>query len=36
VTTMSAAFHLAPVTTVAPPRGPAVLRVRVTAPSPPG
>jgi hypothetical protein len=34
--TVSAAFHLAPVTTVAPPHGPAVLRVQVTAPSPLG
>jgi hypothetical protein len=34
--TVSARFGLTPVTTVVPPYGPAVLRVQVTAPSPPG
>jgi hypothetical protein len=34
--TMSAAFQLTPVTTVAPPHGSPVLRVQVTAPSPLG
>jgi hypothetical protein len=36
LSTISATFHLSPVTTVAPPRGPPVLRVQVTAPSPLG
>ena len=34
--TISAAFHLTPVTTAAPPHAPPVLRVQVTAPSPLG
>jgi hypothetical protein len=34
--TMRTTFGLTPVTTVAPPYGPSVLRVQVTAPSPPG
>jgi hypothetical protein len=34
--TVSARFGLTPVTTVVPPYGPSVLRVQVTAPSPPG
>lgn len=32
----STAFHLMPVTTMAPRHGPSVLRVQVTAPTPPG
>jgi hypothetical protein len=34
--TMRTTFGLTPVTTVVPPYGPSVLRVQVTAPSPPG
>ena len=34
--TMRTGFGLTPVTTVVPPYGPPVLRVQVTAPSPPG
>ena len=34
--TARARFGLTPVTTVASPHGPSVLRVQVTAPSPPG
>jgi hypothetical protein len=36
LSTISAAFHLIPVTTVAPPHAPSVLRIQVTAPSPLG
>jgi hypothetical protein len=36
LSTVRAAFHLTPVTTVTPPHGPAALRVQVTAPSPLG
>jgi hypothetical protein len=36
LSTVSAAFHLTPVTTVRPPHGPPVLRLQVTAPSPLG
>jgi hypothetical protein len=36
LSTISAAFHLTPVTTVIPPHGPPALRVQVTAPSPLG
>ncbi len=36
LSTVSAAFHLTPVTIVSPPHGPPVLRVQVTAPSPLG
>ena len=36
LSTVSATFHLTPVTTVVPPHGPPVLRVQVTAPSPLG
>lgn len=36
LSTISAAFHLTPVTTVLPPHGPPVLRIQATAPSPLG
>ncbi|HEX5288051.1 MAG TPA: hypothetical protein VFX25_04220 [Streptosporangiaceae bacterium] len=36
LSTISAAFHLTPVTTAVPPHGPSALRVQVTAPSPLG